>query len=97
MKLVSSRGKTMTTLLPKLAADDGGLVTIYCDNGTGYIQFWRSVFDRRAPESIQAVEKLAGTEIRQGNNAREQSDELLAALTQAYREAVTNITAQPRL
>lgn len=68
VKLVTYRGKSgMTTLLPRLPGDDAGLVSIYCDNGSGYIQFWRSVFERRARRSIAAVEAAAGTQIRQGN------------------------------
>lgn len=87
VKLATYRGKTMTTLLPRLAADDAGLVSIYCDNGNAYLQFWRSVFDRRAPGHIAQVEALAGTQIRQGNTIREFPEPLLAALDQAYRQA----------
>ena len=53
VKLATYRGKDgMTTLLPRLAVDNAGLVTIYCDNGSAYLQFWRSVFERRAPRSL---------------------------------------------
>jgi hypothetical protein len=83
-----AKGGQMTTLLPRLAADDAGLVTIYCDGGSAYLQFWRSVFERRAPHSIPAVEAATGQEIRQGNTIREIRDSLLTALTSAYREAV---------
>ena len=90
VKLATYRGKggQMTTLLPRLAADNAGLVTIYCDNGSAYLQFFRSVFERRAPRSIPAVEAAMGAEVRQGNTAREIPDSLLAALTEAYQEAV---------
>jgi len=90
VKLATYRGKAgrMTTLLPRLAADNAGLVTIYCDNGSAYLQFFRSVFERRAPRSIPAVEAAMGAEVRQGNTAREIPDSLLAALTEAYQEAV---------
>ena len=77
----------MTTLLPRLAGDDAGLVSVYCDKGSAYLQFWRSVFERRAPQSILAVEAAASTEIRQGNTTREITGQLLEALTQAYQEA----------
>ena len=83
----------MTTLLPRLAGDDAGLVSIYCDNGSAYLQFWRSVFERRAPHSIPAVEDAANTEIRQGNTTRDITGPLLEALTQAYREAAA-VTSQ---
>lgn len=89
VRLATYRGKkNMTTLLPRLLTEDGGLVTIYCDNGSAYLQFWRSVFERNSSGSTQAVESHAGIEIRQGNTTRDVSDDLLAALTQAYREAV---------
>ena len=88
VRLGTYRGKDgMTTLLPRLAGDDAGLVSIYCDNGSAYLQFWRSVSERRAPRSIPAVEAAAGTEIRQGNTTRDITGPLLKALTPAYREA----------
>jgi hypothetical protein len=88
VKLGTYRGKSgMTTLLPRLAGDDAGLVSIYCDNGSAYLQFWRSVFERRAPGSIPVVEAAAKTEIKQGNTTHDISEQLLEALTQAYQEA----------
>jgi hypothetical protein len=88
VKLATYRGKDrMTTLLPRLVADDAGLVTIYCDNGSAYLQFWRSVFDRRAPRSLPAVEAALGAGVKQGNTTREFPDSLLDALAKAYQEA----------
>jgi hypothetical protein len=89
VKLATYRGKSgMTTLLPRLISDDAGLVSIYCVNGSALLQFWRSVFDRRAPLSVPAVEAAASTQMRQGNTTRDFPESLLRALTQAYREAV---------
>ena len=48
---------------------------------------------QRAPKALPAVEAALGTELRQGNAARELSDDLLDALTSAYREAATVTTA----
>jgi hypothetical protein len=80
VRLGTYRGKNgMTTLLPRLAGDDAGMVSIYCDNGSAYLQFWRSVFERRAPRSIAAVEAVAQTEIRQGNTTRDITGPLLEA------------------
>lgn len=91
VRLATYRGKKgITTLLPRLAADDAGLVSIYCDNGSASMQFWRSVFERRAPRSIPAVEAALGTELKQGNATHQFAQPLLQALTQAYREAVSN-------
>jgi hypothetical protein len=89
VKLATFRGKggRMTTLLPRLAAENAGLVAIYCDGGSAYLQFFRSVFERRAPRSIPAVEAAMGAEVKQGNTTREVPDSLLAALTAAYQEA----------
>jgi hypothetical protein len=89
VRLSSYLGKGGTvTLLPRLASDNAGLVTIYNDHNSAYLQFWRGVFERRAPLSIPAVEAAAGTELRQGNWTPNVSDELLDAVTHAYREAV---------
>jgi hypothetical protein len=50
----------------------------------------RSVFERRAPRSLAAVEAAIGDlGVRQGSTVREASGELLAALTAAYEEAAT--------
>src|SRR5262249_7209378 len=59
--LATYRGNSgITTLLPRLAADDAGLVSVASDIRSGYMQFWRSVFERRAPNSIAAVEVALG-------------------------------------
>jgi hypothetical protein len=88
VKLASFRGKTgITTLLPRLASDDAGLVSIALDLRSAYMQFWRSVFERRAPQSIRAVEAALGTKLKQGNSTRAITEPLLNALTHAYQEA----------
>ena len=89
VKLATYSGRSgITTLLPRLAADDAGLVSITCDAKTrAYMQFWRSVFERRAPHSIPAVQAVLGTELKQGNSTRDFPEPLLDALNQAYREA----------
>lgn len=88
VKLSTYRGKAgITTLLPRLAADNSGLVSIVCDAKSVYMQFWRTVFERRAPDAIAAVEAILGTELKQGNSTHAFPESLLAALTGAYREA----------
>ncbi len=93
VRLATYRGKggQMTTLLPRLASDDAGLVTIYSDNGTAYLQFFRSVFERRAPRSFPAVEAALGAEVRQGNWTPDIPDALLHAVADAYHEAADNL------
>jgi hypothetical protein len=90
--LATYRGKAgRTTLLPRLPGQDAGLVTVYADRGQAYLQFWRTVFERRAPVCLPRVEAILGSTLKQGNTTREVTDELLAVLTDAYREA-TNTT-----
>jgi hypothetical protein len=75
------------TLLPRIAPDNVGLVTVWND-GSAAIQFWRSVFERRAPHSLAAIEQLvAPTKVSQGNITRTITPELLKLLTDAYHEA----------
>lgn len=74
-------------LLPRLKADNVGLVTIWNDGG-GYLQLWHSVFARRAPTSMARIEPLlAPGKLGQGTVASDITPELLAELTTAYREA----------
>lgn len=88
VKLSTYRGKGCWTLLPRLLADNVGLVTIWNDNGP-YLSFWRSVFERRAPEGLRRLEETLGLKIGQGNSVKEFPDDLLQALTSAYQEAAT--------
>jgi TIR domain-containing protein len=79
-------GKTRTTLLLRIDGKSG-LVTVYNDVNSAYLQFSRSVFERFAPDSIPVVESLIGSRIGQGTTAHNVSPELIDTLTQAYREA----------
>jgi hypothetical protein len=91
VKLASFRGRQgITTLLPRLAADNAGLVSIAIDTRTASMQFWRSVFDRRAPQSIAAVQAALGAELRQGNATHSFPEPLLEAITRAYRETANH-------
>jgi hypothetical protein len=90
VKLVTFRGNSgITTLLPRLASDDAGLVSISCDaKSRAYMQFWRSVFERRAPHSIPTVQSALGAKLKQGNSTHDFPESLLDALSHAYQEAV---------
>jgi hypothetical protein len=84
VRLSTYRGRSgIISLLPRLASDNAGLVTIYNDMKSAYVQFWRGVFERCAPLSIRAVEAAAGTELKQGNWTPI-SHALLDALTRPY-------------
>lgn len=76
------------TLLPRLRDENVGLVTVWNERGAK-LQVFRSVFERRAPESLQRIEGLLSDDekIGQGNYVKP-TDELLAAVSDAYREAV---------
>ena len=68
--------------------DEAGLITIWQAAGT--ISLQRTVFERRAPLSIERVESvIAPLKIGGGNTVRDITQELLDALTAAYREAST--------
>ena len=83
---LAKRGEV--TLLPRLQPDNAGLVTVWNWNGAGFLSVWRSVFDRRAPEAIATVERLiAPVPLGKGNTVNQVSEQLLDALTQAYRTA----------
>ena len=86
-RLSTTSGTTGRKMLRPLVPGEGaGLVTIWNENGAS-IGLWRSVFERRAPHSIATVEALAGIELGVGRIALRITDELLDALTEAYREA----------
>ena len=79
-------GAKRYTLLPRLTGVGAGLVTIWND-GAASLQFWRSVFERRAPDFIERIEDLADVRLGQGNTTQNISEELLEVLTEAYAQA----------
>ncbi|MFO0897982.1 MAG: hypothetical protein U0836_11215 [Pirellulales bacterium] len=75
------------TLLPRLPTEKAGLVTIWNEGG-GYLQYWRSVFERRAPASLVTIEAMiAPTKLGKGTTSYKVSQPLLDALKTAYKEA----------
>lgn len=86
-RLYSFRGVSgRMTLLPRLPGEEVGLVTAWNDGGAS-LSFWRSVFERRAPQTLTRVEERTGRQMGQGTGTSEIDDPLLAALDDAYREA----------
>lgn len=78
-----------TTLLPRLITENVGLVTIWNDSGA-YLSLHRSVFERRAPQSLLRIEALiAPDRVGRGTVTRKITSEVLQALTDAYREAAS--------
>jgi len=92
-RLTTYRGKSgNVTLLPRLPVEDVGLVTIWYDNTGGYVQWWKSVFERQAPAMLDRLNAvIAPQSVGQGNVYRDVSDALLSDITEAYREAVRNL------
>lgn len=81
-------------LLPRLLPERAGLVSLYLrSDGRPVLQWWRSVFERRAPQSMDAVAAAGGGEIGQGSMAATINDELLGALFTAYTEAASTASS----
>lgn len=90
VKLATYQGKSgRVTLLPRIPGENAGLVTIWND-GAPYLSFWRSVFERCAPESLRRFDEDASLpRIGQGNTTKDLSSRLLDELTRAYRESAS--------
>lgn len=90
-RLGSYRGRGgRVTLLPYLMDVQSGLITIWNDTGSAYLSFWRSVFEKRAPHRIEAIESLiTPAVIGQGTTSHNITDELLSLLRRAYEDAAT--------
>ena len=80
-------GVQRTSLLPRLPAADAGLVTVYNDRRSAYVSVYRGVLERLAPQALREIERLIHPEVvGQGTTLPSTDDEVLAALTAAYRE-----------
>jgi hypothetical protein len=86
-KLRSVFGEGREILLVWVPGEKAGLASVWNDNGP-YIQLWRSVFVRLAWDHIAPVERITGKPIGQGNTIEDPPQELLDALTAAYRDAI---------
>jgi hypothetical protein len=83
---VSPRGDA--SLLPRLRRDNVGLVTLWrSEGGKPSASLWRSVFQRRAPDFIEPVERLTKQPMGQGTGTDTITAELLALFGDAYRAA----------
>lgn len=75
------------SLLPRMADEGVGFVTIW---STGAFTPWRSVFERRAPESLKLLDAVTPKPIGQGS-AVEATPEVLRLTARAYREAANRL------
>lgn len=85
-RLFTSHGRGRKTLVARLPGEDVGLVTVWMDTNDAYLQVFRSVFERRAPHSLQLIEET-GVEIRQGTSIKNPTSAELELLKRAYMEA----------
>ncbi len=86
-ELSTTIGKARWALVVRLHGESTSLATIWNEKGAS-ISLNRSVFVRRAPNSISIIESLiAPDRLGQGTTTRQTNQELLDALTNAYREA----------
>ena len=81
-----------TTTMPVTVRGKSALVSIYNQPRAARIYFQAAGFRNHAPNSMALVSELIGTDLENlkvstGRTLRDISDELLAALTAAYREA----------
>jgi hypothetical protein len=90
-RLGTYHGKSgVVTLLPRLPTDGVGMVTIYSSPTSAYLQFWRGVIERRAPQTLPLIETAAApAKVGQGTTTWTVRDELLEELTAAYRDAAS--------
>ena len=75
------------TLVPVSRGYDAGLATGWNERGRAFLQLWPSVIERRGKSELSRIEQaIAPQELRQGASYKV-SDELLDALSAAYRQA----------
>ena len=84
------------TVLRIYVTGNRSLVTANFTQASACLQFYRSVFEDRAPTALARIEGVTGLSIGQGTAVRELQPGLLPALTAAYEEAAsTNLTVPP--
>ena len=87
VRLGSTVGVSQTTLRPILRTENAGPVTIYNYNQQPSMFGYRTVFERRAPKSLDDIERRF-SDVKIGHGTWIPiTDEILDALTAAYREA----------
>ena len=87
VRLYTNHGVESVTLHPCLHTKEICLVAVRNHNGA-YLALFRTVFEHNAPQALAEVERLIAPErVRHGTRIRDVNDELLDALTAAYREA----------
>lgn len=86
-RLVSVSGVNRMVLRVHVPGD-AGLVTLWNESSKGWVSPWRTVFLRRAPETLHRVDDLLGpSAIGKGNYLKVIDEQVLLLLADAYREA----------
>ncbi len=65
---------------------DTAIATAWIDRGI-YLQLWRTVLERRAPDEIAAIESAIGGKVVQGRSVKQLPPGLFEVLTSAYKQA----------
>ena len=86
-RLYTSIGKNRWVLNPRLLDEDATPISIWNEK-VGSLSLFRTVLERRAPDSVSQIETLmAPIPLGQGKAVRNPSSDLLQAIEAAYREA----------
>ena len=96
VSLSSYQGKD-TTLQLRLPSVNASLATIFNTGDSSRIELQRKAFEDNSPKSISTVEMILGRPIRRPSPIQDPTDELLNALTDAYREANGLLPTTPHL
>jgi hypothetical protein len=87
-RLATWHGKQSKNILLWLLGEDAGMATVHLEKGTTYVQLWRSVLERNAPRSLEALDRaMAPSPIGQGSALRPLNEDALSLVADAYREA----------
>jgi hypothetical protein len=89
VRLISFVGKKYVTLLPYRLDRSGGFVSVYLEeSGRLSLQFWKSVFERSASETLEKMNALlAPQSVGQGTTTYSLTEEVFTFLTEAYEHA----------
>ena len=86
--LTTAQGSALSSLRLRLPGDEVGLGNAFFDQTRVTLTLARTVFERAAPKSLPRIEELIAPQtVGQGRNVEPVTDELLAAIADAYREA----------
>lgn len=87
-RLRTTHGQRRLVLVPRLLDVEVGLAKIWTDGAR--LGPSVTVLERRAPKSLTVIKRLVSPErVGEGSTIRKVSDELLQAVTEAYREAAS--------